>query len=95
MRDDFDILLEEEMKDPLFRREYQALEPEFNIIQAVIDARKSSHLTQSELAEKTGINQADISKIENGNANPSLKTLKALAAGMNMRLRLEFIPLDK
>ena len=49
-------------------------------------------MTQNELAEKTGINQADISKIENGNANPALSTLKRLAGGMGMRLRLEFIP---
>lgn len=49
-------------------------------------------MAQKELAEKTGIDQSDISKIETGNANPALSTLKRLAEGMDMVLRLEFIP---
>ncbi|AMJ41456.1 MULTISPECIES: helix-turn-helix domain-containing protein [Anaerotignum] len=92
MRDDFDRLLEEELKNPEFQKEWNVLEPEFNIIQAMIDARKNSHLTQKELAQKTGINQADISKLENGNANPTLSLLQRLAEGMDMQLKLEFIP---
>ena len=92
MRDDFDRLLDEELKDPEFQKEWNVLEPEFNIIQAMIDARKNSHLTQKELAQKTGINQADISKLENGNANPTLSLLQRLAEGMDMQLKLEFIP---
>ena len=46
---------------------------------------------KKELSERTGITQADISRLEKGNANPSLKTLQRLAAGMNMRVRLEFV----
>ena len=92
MRDDLDILKDELMKDPEFKREYETIEPEFNIIKAMIDARKQSHLTQSELAKKTGIAQADISKLENGNANPTLALLKRLAEGMDMTLKLEFVP---
>lgn len=49
-------------------------------------------MTQKELAKRTGINQADISKIETGNANPTLAVLKRLAEGMGMVLKLEFIP---
>lgn len=56
----------------------------------MIDARKESGFTQKELSEKTGINQADISKLERGNANPSLRTLKRLAAGMGCTLKVEF-----
>lgn len=82
--------LAEQLKDPEFKAEYDALEPEFAIIQAIIDARKASGLTQKQLAEKTGIAQADISKLEHGNANPSLKTLQRLAAGMGMKLKIEF-----
>jgi len=84
--------LAERMKEPGFRAEYEALEPEFAIVQAMIDARKKTGLTQSQLAEKAGISQGDISKIETGNANPSLNTLKRLAKGMDMRLKLEFLP---
>jgi len=84
--------LSERMKEPGFRAEYEALEPEFAIVQAMIDARKMSGLTQQQLSVKTGIAQGDISKIETGDANPSLNTLKRLATGMDMRLRLEFLP---
>ena len=49
-------------------------------------------LTQKELAERTGIAQGDISKLEKGNANPSLKTLKRLADGMGMTLKIAFEP---
>ena len=61
-------------------------------MQAMIDARKSSGLTQKQLSEKTGIAQADISKLESGSANPSLRTLQRLAAGMGMRIKIEFQP---
>ena len=84
--------LAEEMKNPEFKAEYEALKPEFAIIQAMIDARKHSGITQKQLAEKTGIAQSDISKLETGSANPSLKTLLRLAAGMGMKLKVLFIP---
>lgn len=80
------------MNDTEFRREYEALEIEDTITQAFIGARKSSGLTQKQLSEKTGITQPDISKLENGNANPSIRTLKRLANAMNMKLKIEFIP---
>ena len=85
--------LAEQLNDPEVKAEYDALEPEFAIIQAMIDARKSSGLTQKQLAERTGIAQADISKLESGNANPSLKTLQRLAAGMGMKIKIEFQPI--
>ncbi len=87
----FDNYLKDKMKDPAFKAEYDALEPEFAIMQAMIDARRESGMTQKQLSEKTGINQADISRLERGNANPSLHTLQRLAAGMNMKLKLEFV----
>lgn len=88
----FDDFLNEQLKNPKFKQEYDALEPEFSIIQAMIDARKAAGLTQKQLAAKSGIAQGDISKLENGNGNPSLKTLQRLAAAMGTRLRLEFEP---
>lgn len=88
----FNDFLKEQLNDPALRAEYEALEPEFTIIQAMIDARKSAGLTQKQLSEKTGIAQADISKLENGNANPSLRTLRRLASGLGMRLKVEFVP---
>ena len=87
--------LNEQLEDENFKKEYDALEPEFSIVQAMLDARKASGLTQKELADKTGIAQGDISKLENGSANPSLRTLQRLAAGMGMRLKLEFVPSNR
>ena len=65
------------------------------IIQALIEARRASGMTQKELSELTGIAQGDISKLEKGNANPSLKTLQRLADGMGMKLKLEFVPANR
>ncbi|SFU97295.1 helix-turn-helix domain-containing protein [Butyrivibrio sp. INlla21] len=92
MSNKFDDFLKEQLKDPEFREEYEALQPEHAVIQAIIDARKDSGLTQKELADKTGIAQGDISKLERGTANPSLKTLQRLAAGMGKVLKIEFLP---
>ena len=63
--------LDEQLQDSEFREEYEKIQPEIEIIKALVKARISQNMTQQELAEKTGINQADISKIENGNRNPS------------------------
>ena len=86
----FKDYLKEQMSDPAFKQEWDALEPEFSIVQALIDARKESGLTQKQLSERTGSAQADISKLESGNGNPSIKTLQRLAAGMGMRVKIEF-----
>ena len=88
----FNDYLNDQLKDPAFQKEWNALEPEFSIMQAMIDARRTSGLTQKQLSERTGIAQADISKLESGNANPSLKSLQRLAAGMGMRVKVEFLP---
>lgn len=89
---DFENYLEKQLEDSEFKKEWDDLEPEYNMIQAIIDARKRSHLTQKQLAERTGIDQSDISKLETGNANPTLQVLKRLAEGMDMMLKLEFVP---
>lgn len=92
MDNSFDTFLQECLQNPEVRAEYEALAPEFTIMQAMIDARKKTGMTQKELADVTGINQADISKMERGSANPSLRTLQRLAAGMGMKLKVEFVP---
>ena len=78
--------------DAEFRKEYEALSPEYEIAKMLIACRNSGNLTQKKLSDLTGIDQADISKIENGNANPSIKTLTRIASAMNMNLKIEFVP---
>jgi len=84
--------LKEQLKDPDFKKEYDSLEAEYQVINAIINARKTTKITQKQLSEKTGIAQSDISKIENGNGNPSLKTIERLARGMGMNVKVEFVP---
>ena len=91
----FDDMLSNQLKDEEFRKEYEAIRPEMDVIRAIVDARTSQNLTQKELAERTGINQADISKLENGTRNPSVNLLKRLADGMGMALKIEFVPKQK
>lgn len=84
--------MNEQMKDPEFRAEWEAQEPERQIMHTILEGRQNCNLTQEQLAQVTGINQANISRLENGTANPSLRTLKRLAEGMGMELKLEFVP---
>ena len=87
--------LDKQLQDKEFKEEWETLEPEFSVMQAMIDARKSAGLTQKQLSGKTGITQADISKLESGNANPSLRTLQRLASGMGMKVKIEFQPIGQ
>ncbi len=89
---EFNDFLNEQLKNPEFRKEWEDIQPEMDVIRAMMEARISQNLTQKELAERTGINQADISKLENGTRNPSLKLLKRLADGLGMTLKIEFVP---
>ncbi len=87
----------EEMKnellnDPETKTEYESLESEYELIRAVLRARKVAKLTQQQLADKAGVDRADISKLENGKANPTFDMLRRLADSMNMSIRLEFVP---
>ena len=89
---DLQELTEELMQDPEFRKEYEALQPEMDIKRAIIDARIRAGMTQVELSERSGISQADISRLERGTRNPSISLLKRLAEAMDSTLRIEFIP---
>ena len=80
------ILADEATKDA-----YDKLEPEYQLIYAIIESRKEKNISQQELADVTGINRADISKLENGNANPSLKTIKRVAEGLGKKVEIRFI----
>ena len=86
---------EEQLQNPEVAKAYEEIQPELDVIRAIVNARTSQNLTQKELAERTGINQADISKLENGTRNPSINLLKRLAEGMDMMLKIEFIPKQK
>ncbi|MBQ9520994.1 MAG: helix-turn-helix transcriptional regulator [Oscillospiraceae bacterium] len=89
----FDEYLAEEMKNPAFKAEWDALEPEFQIIRAIIEGREARRFSEEQLSEVTGISPAEIIRLEEGSANPTLTDLKRLAAGLGMTLRLDFQPI--
>lgn len=92
---DLKELTDELMQDVEFRKEYESLQPEMDITRAILNARINAGLTQMQLSEKTGISQADISRLEKGTRNPSLALLKRLAEAMDSTLRIEFVPKAK
>ena len=87
---DFNDFLMESLKNPKIKAEYDKLQPEFAMIQAVIDARVKRGVTQKELAQKIGTKQSVISRLESGRANPSIAFLKRLAQALNSHLEIKF-----
>ena len=80
------------LQNPKTKAAYDALEAEDKIIRAMIEAEIQSGLTSEELSERTGITQTEINELANGDADPKLSVLQRLAAGLGMRLRLDFQP---
>ena len=80
------------MKDSRFRREYESLEPEFQVARAIIEARIKNKVTQSELAKKADTDQAVISRLENMSGKPSISLLQRVAEALNMNLEIRLSP---
>ena len=68
----FDNYLKEQLENKEFANEYKNIQPDMDIIRAIVSTRTSQNLKQKQLSEKTGIDQSDISKLENGTRNPSI-----------------------
>ena len=83
------VLLEE---DPLLKEELQKLEPKYQLIEKIIELRKEKKLTQSDLAKRINDRQANIARLENGNANPSLEKILKIAKGLDAELKIDLIP---
>ncbi len=89
--DDFRKFLNKQLEDPDFRKEWDEMEPEYQIMKAMIAARMETGITQQQLSEKTGINQSNLSMIENGNGNPSVSSLNRIASALGKKLSISFI----
>jgi ribosome-binding protein aMBF1 (putative translation factor) len=79
-------------KDPKYIAAYNALEDEFSLAHAMIEARARAGLTQGQLAERMHTTQAVIARLESGRVKPSTRTLERLAKATGMRLRISFEP---
>ena len=75
-------------ENPELRKEYEALVPQYEIIDAVIAARIEKQMTQAELAERADTKQSNISRFESGNYNPSVEFLQKIAGALDKQLEI-------
>ena len=88
--DDLKQYMEQQLKNPEFKEEYEKTRIEFEITRAIVNARCEKNMTQKELSLRTGIRQSNISRIENGSSSPNISTLEKIARGLGKRLYIEF-----
>lgn len=91
----FSTLHKKFMKDPEYRKEYDALEEEFALIAAVAKARLRSGLTQAQLAKRMKTTQSTVARLESGRGKPSTRTLARFAKATGHRLKISFEPVRK
>jgi len=92
VKTNFDKHKEELLKDPEFRREYEALEPKYMLIRTLIRRRNELRLSQAQLADLIGMQQPAISRLEGGGSNTTISTLFKVANAL--ALDVEFKPRD-
>jgi ribosome-binding protein aMBF1 (putative translation factor) len=80
------------MKDSKYKREYDALEEEFSLVAALIEARTRAGLTQEQVAQRMKTTQAVIARLEGGGSKPSTRTLERYADATGSRLKISFEP---
>ena len=80
------------LSNPGVKKAYDDLQPEFAVMQAIIDARVKQKISQEELAKRMGTGQAVISRLENMNAKPSISLLQRLADALNLKFEIKFTP---
>ncbi len=79
------------MKDPEFREEYERVDEEFRLFEALVRARTEAKLTQAEIARRLGTTQSAIARLESGGVSPSIKTLRRYAEATGKRLRVDLL----
>lgn len=85
----FESVKRELMSDEEFRNEYDRLQPRYDIISQIIEARKELNMTQAELAKKVGTQKSNISRLESGNYNPSLDFLVKVAESLGKDIKIQ------
>ena len=90
MGTEFQKLKQELMKNPEFKKEYDDLETEYQLIEQMIKLRNEYGITQADLAKRIGITQSNISRFESGNHNPSVKFLKKIAGAFGKKVEIRF-----
>jgi len=83
-------LKQKAFQDPEVKKAYDQLNEEFKLISSLIAMREQSGLTQDEIATRMGTKAPNISRLESGRSNPSIKTLVNYARACGFQLDLEF-----
>jgi transcriptional regulator with XRE-family HTH domain len=91
----FDTLHKKWMKEPGYRKEYDALEEEFALMAAVAKARARAGLSQAELAKRMKTTQSAVARLESGRGLPSTRTLSRFAKATGHRLKIGFEPVRR
>jgi transcriptional regulator with XRE-family HTH domain len=91
----FSTLHKKLMKNPAYRKEYDALEEEFALIAAVAKARSRAGLSQAQLARRMKTTQSTVARLESGRGRPSTRTLGRFAKATGHRLKISFEPVRK
>ena len=90
--DDFNKLLNKELKNPEFKQEWEKLELRYIIVKQLIKLRNTYNLSQSELAKRIGTTQAVISRIENGSVNVGIdmidREFNSMSNGSNLSIKI-------
>src|SRR5882672_9973119 len=87
-----DDLHQDWMKNAKYRRAYDALEEEFSLAAALVEARTRAGLTQEQVAQRMKTTQAVIARLEGGGSKPSTRTLERYAQATGSRLKITFEP---
>lgn len=83
--------LKNRLKDPAFRKAWEASEAEYQISRALISARIERKISQRELARKANTTQAVISRLESMNANPSVGLIQKIASALSLKLKIQLV----
>ena len=78
-------------RDPAFRKEYEALKPEFALARQMIAARSRAGLSQAEVARRMRTTQSTIARLEGGGTLPSLNSLTRYAQAIGHRVEVRLI----
>jgi DNA-binding XRE family transcriptional regulator len=84
------LLIEEGLKNPEVKAEYDALESEFNLINTLLDMRTKAGLTQAGVALRMATQKNNVSRLEAGKGNPTIKTLGNYAKACGCKLDIAY-----
>ncbi len=88
---EFKTLLNEQLKDEDFKKEWDSLALRYSIVEQLLKLRQSYHLTQKQFAQKVGTTQAVISRIENGSVNIGIDFIEKVAKAFNKNVKMQLV----